>query len=296
MQHRFIADKADIRLDRYLVSLLPDLSRTYIQKLIDEGKVDVNGRKAKPGLKLAKGDEVVISIPEPVVTTLSAEDIALKILYEDDDILVVDKPAGLTVYPAAGHPSHTLINAILSHFPALTEMDETVRPGIVHRLDKDTSGVMIVAKNNAARLKMAAQFSVHTVTKIYKVLVKGQLKPEEGVIEAPIGRDVRNRKKMAVVASGRPARTQYKVTKYIDGYTLLEVRIETGRTHQIRVHFNAIGFPVVGDSTYGVKSPFLSRQFLHAYRLGFRLPSSGEYVEFTSDLPDDLKQTLEEIS
>jgi 23S rRNA pseudouridine1911/1915/1917 synthase len=219
----------------------------------------------------------------------------LDIIYEDDDLLVVDKPAGLTVHPAPGHPSHTLINAILSHFPHLADIGDSLRPGVVHRLDKDTSGVMLVAKNSVAQANLAEQFKTHTVAKAYLVLVKGHLTPENGIIEAAIGRDPRNRKRMAVVTRGREARTEYQVVKYIGNYTLLEVRPETGRTHQIRVHLSAIGYPVVADPVYGVKSAHLSRQFLHASRLGFKLPSSGEYVEFTSDLPPDLAQALKDI-
>jgi 23S rRNA pseudouridine1911/1915/1917 synthase len=220
----------------------------------------------------------------------------LSIIYQDEDVLVLNKPAGLAVHPAPGHPSHTLVNAILSHFPQLADMSSSLRPGIVHRLDKDTSGVMLVAKNSAAQAKLAEQFKARSVTKAYLVLVKGRLTPENGIIEAPIGRDPRNRKLMAVVTSGREARTEYRVVKYLDDYTLLEVMPETGRTHQIRVHLSAIGYPVVGDKIYGVKSPSLSRQFVHAYRLGFKLPSTGEYVEFEAELPPDLAQALEDIA
>jgi len=177
----------------------------------------------------------------------------------------------------------------------LADISDSLRPGIVHRLDKDTSGVMLVAKNKAAQADLINQFKARSVAKAYLVLVKGRLTPERGIIEAAIGRDPRNRKRMTVVAEGREARTQYKVTKYIGDYTLIEVVPETGRTHQIRVHLAAIGYPVLGDPIYGVKSPHLSRQFLHACRLGFRLPSTGEYVEFTSDSPPDLVQALEDI-
>jgi 23S rRNA pseudouridine1911/1915/1917 synthase len=227
---------------------------------------------------------------------LSPEAIPLNIIYEDNDLLVVDKPAGLPIHPAPGHYSHTLVNAILAYLPSLPESDESLRPGIVHRLDKDASGVMVVAKNSVAQANLINQFKSRTVVKAYLVLVKGHLIPDEGVIEAPIGRDPRNRKRMAVVAEGKEARTQYSVIKYIGDHTLVEVRPETGRTHQIRVHLSAIGYPVVGDSAYGVKSPYLSRPFLHARRLGFKLPSTTEYVEFTSSLPPDLEQALESIA
>ncbi len=293
--YSFIADKSGVRLDKYVVEKCSELSRTHTQKLIADGYITVNDRVAKAGLKLSAGDRVDIIIPPTAPSPLSPEAIPLNIIYEDDDLLVVDKPAGLAVHPAPGHPSHTLVNAILSHLPSLAEISNSLRPGIVHRLDKDTSGLILVAKNEKARLNLMQQFEAHLVAKAYLVLVKGRLTPEDGIIEAPIGRDPRNRKRMAVVTEGRAARTQYHVVKYIGNYTLLEVRTETGRTHQIRVHLLAIGYPVVGDATYGVKSPFLSRQFLHACRLGFHLPATGEYVEFTSELPPDLAQALKAI-
>jgi len=292
---RLVADRQGVRLDKYIVERCPELSRTHAQKLIGNGLITVNERVAKAGLKLNIGDTVSIAMPPPPPSPLSPEAIPLNIIYEDNDLLVIDKPPGLTVHPAPGHPSHTLVNAILSHFPHLTDIGDSLRPGIVHRLDKDTSGVMLVAKNRAAQLDLASQFKTHSVVKAYLVLVKGHLTPEHGIIEASIGRDPGNRKRMAVVARGREARTEYSVVKYIGNYTLLEVRPETGRTHQIRVHLLAIGYPVVGDSMYGVKSAYLSRQFLHACRLGFSLPSTGEYVEFTSHLPPDLERALRDI-
>jgi 23S rRNA pseudouridine1911/1915/1917 synthase len=224
------------------------------------------------------------------------EAISLKVIYEDSDLLVIDKPTGLAVHPAPGQPGHTLVNAILSFLPSLAEVSDSLRPGIVHRLDKDTSGVMLVAKNRLAQLNLSEQFKTHSVVKAYKVLVKGHPTPESGIIEASIGRDPRNRKRMAVVAEGREARTEYRVIKYIGSYSLLEVMPETGRTHQIRVHLAAIGYPVVGDKVYGVRSPHLSRQFMHACRLGFKLPATGEYIEFTSELPPDLEQALKDIA
>jgi 23S rRNA pseudouridine1911/1915/1917 synthase len=294
--YNFIADKPGVRLDKYVCDKLIELSRTRIQKLITEGYITVNDQVAKAGLKLNIGDRLRVTIPPPPPSPLTPEAIPLNIIYEDADLLVIDKPAGLTVHPAPGHPAHTLVNAIISHFPHLAALSDSLRPGIVHRLDRDTSGVMVVAKNSWAQAKLVEQFKTHSVTKVYLVLVKGRLTPENGIIKAPIGRDPRNRKKMAVVGSGRQARTDYRVIKYIGDYTLLEVRPETGRTHQIRVHLAAIGFPVVGDKVYGVKSPHLSRQFLHASRLGFKLPATGEYMEFKSELPPDLAQALEDIA
>jgi len=294
--YNFIADEPGTRLDKYVCHQLGELSRTRIQKLIADGYITVNDQVAKAGLKLNIGDRLRVIIPPAPPSRLMPEAIPLNIIYEDDDLLVIDKPAGLTVHPAPGHPSHTLVNALLSHFPHLADISDSLRPGIVHRLDKDTSGVMLVAKNSVAQANLVEQFKARSVAKAYLVLVKGHLTPEDGAIEAPIGRDPSNRKRMAVVADGREARTEYRVVKYIGDYTLLEVRPETGRTHQIRVHLSAIGFPVVGDKVYGVKSAYLSRQFIHASRLGFKLPSSGEYVEFKSELPLGLEHALKNIA
>jgi len=293
--YNFIADKPDVRLDRYVSEQCLELSRTYAQRLIADGYITVNDRLAKASLKLSIGDRLRVVIPPTTPSSLSPEAIPLNIIYEDNDLLVVDKPAGLAVHPAPGHPGHTLVNAILSHFPGLADISDSLRPGVVHRLDKDTSGVMLVAKNRTSQQNLSDQFKAHSVDKAYLVLVKGCLTPEQGIIEAPMGRDPRNRKRMAVVTEGREARTEYRVIRYMGNYTLLEVMPETGRTHQIRVHLSAIGYPVVGDSVYGVKSPHLSRQFMHACRLGCKHPSTGEYVEFTSTLPPDLEQALRDI-
>jgi 23S rRNA pseudouridine1911/1915/1917 synthase len=284
-----------IRLDKYLTQVLPQFSRAYLQKLIVQGYILVNGKRAKSNQRLSKVDRMTVELPPLPVRPL-AEPIPLTIIYEDEDILVIDKPAGLTVHPAPGHSSHTLVNAVLAHCPGLAMSNELMRPGIVHRLDKDTSGLIVIAKNDFAREYLAAQFKSRTVTKGYLVLVNGRLSPEQGIIEAPIGRDPHRRRKMAIVEAGKEAGTQYQVRKYLDNYTLVEVTPLTGRTHQIRVHLSAIGYPVVGDPVYGVKSAQLSRQFIHAYRLGFRLPSTKQYQEFTSPLPMDLERTLEYLA
>ena len=294
--YRFTADESGSRLDTFVSGRLSELSRTYIQKLIADGYITVNERAVKASYKISDGDCVAVTIPPPTPSTLEAEDIPLNIVYEDEDLLVIDKPAGLTVHPAPGSPSHTLVNALLARFTDLPTGDDLVRPGIVHRLDKDTSGLMLVAKNRIALNKLANQFKARSVIKAYLVLVRGHLSPERGFIDAPIGRDPSHRKRMAVVNEGRQARTEYQVIKYTGDCTLLEVRLETGRTHQIRVHLSAIGYPVVGDTTYGAKSPLLPRQFVHACRLGFILPSSGQYVEFKSELPPDLEQALERVA
>lgn len=295
--YHLVVDEPGARLDKYVAEHFTELSRTRTQKLINDGYVKVNGQVAKAGLKLNPGDRLTVSLLPTTPNELTPEEIPLNILYEDDDVLVVDKPAGLTVHPAPGHPSHTLVNAVLSHLPGLPDTGDQQRPGIVHRLDKDTSGVMVVARNGPAHSNLAGQFKDRSVLKVYLVLVKGHLYPEDGAIEAPVGRDPRHRERMAVTpdSRGREARTEYHVLDYIGGYTLLEIRPVTGRTHQIRVHLKAIGFPVAGDSVYGVKSPHLTRQFVHASRLGFKLPSSGKYVEFSADLPPDLSQALQEI-
>ncbi len=263
--------------------------------MIEQGFILVNSQQAKVSQKLERGDKIFISLPPPETSSLVAESMPLDIIYEDSDVIVLNKAAGLTVHPAPGHASHTLINALLARYPELANFGASLRPGIVHRLDKDTSGLMIVAKNGPAQQNLINQFKTHSVSKGYIALVKGKVTPSRGIIEAPIGRHPVNRKRMAIVSKGREAKTIYKVREYIGKYTLLEITIETGRTHQIRVHLSAIGYPVIGDITYGVKSVHLKRQFLHAYRLGFRLPSTGEYKEFISELPSDLQMALERI-
>lgn len=289
---QFDSPPPDIRLDKYLTEVLAQFSRAYLQRLIRQGQVLINGQMAKASQKLDKSDKITVELPPPPSHPL-AEPIPLAVIYEDEDILVIDKPAGLTVHPAPGHPSHTLVNAILAHCPRLTIGNELMRPGIVHRLDKDTSGLIVIAKNDFAREYLATQFKSRTVTKRYLVLVQGRLSPEQGTVEAPIGRDPHSRKRMAIVEAGKEAVTQYQVRKYLDNYTLVEVSPVTGRTHQIRIHLSAIGCPVVGDPTYGIKSAHLNRQFVHAHRLGFRLPSTKQYQEFSSPLPADLEQALE---
>lgn len=282
------------RLDKYVAEQC-QISRSYAQKLIDDGLVAVNEIAAKASQKLNIGDRIAVSIPPPSPISLAPENIPLKVVYEDKDLIVVDKPAGLLVHPAAGQRTGTLVNAILARCSDLGEINGSVRPGIVHRLDKDTSGLMMVAKNEAAQRSLSRQINQRSIKKGYLALVMGHLTPEQGAIDAPIGRHPKDRKRMAVVSGGREARTEYKVIKYLDDYTLVEVMPETGRTHQIRVHFAAIGHPIFGDHVYGKRSPLLGRQFLHAHRLGFRLPSSGEFVEFRSELPSDLEEVLKEL-
>ena len=291
----FTVDSHGSRLDRYIAEHC-QISRAYAHKLIDDGHVLVNGHHAKASHRLNPGESIEVTLPPPAPIALTPEAIPLNVVYEDNDVIVIDKPAGLLVHPAAGQRSGTLVNALLARCPDLGGIDGSLRPGIVHRLDKDTSGLIMAAKNDAAQMSLSRQIKQRTITKGYIALVSGRLSPERGAIEAPVGRHPKDRKRMAVVSGGREARTEYKVMKYLEGYTLLEVMPETGRTHQIRVHLAAIGHPVFGDPVYGKKSPLLRRQFLHAHRLGFRLPSSSEYVEFSSELPTELEEVLERVT
>jgi 23S rRNA pseudouridine1911/1915/1917 synthase len=254
---------------------------------------------------MVNGAPVSVLIPPPEETDLVAEAIPLTIVYQDNDIIVVDKPAGLTVHPAPGHPSGTLVNALLAACPDLrgpstrlrTGISGTLRPGIVHRLDKDTSGLLVVAKNDRAMRALQAQLKERSVHKTYLALVEGVPSPREGTIEAPIGRNPKNRKKMAIVAGGRESTSRYRIREEISGgkYTLLEVEPVTGRTHQIRVHMAAVGHPIVGDAVYGRRSEVVGRQFLHAWKLGFGMPLGGRQVEFESPLPTDLREALETL-
>ena len=295
-EYSFKADVAGVRLDKYVGERCPELSRTHAQELINAGLITVNNKTAKPSLKLNPGDKVNVNIPPSPLPDLDAENIPLKIIYEDNDVLVVDKPAGLAVHPAPGNPSHTLVNAVLNYLPSLADEIDSLRPGIVHRLDKDTSGLILIAKNRMAQANLSTQFKKRVVKKTYLALVKGKLTPQQGIIEAAIGRDRRHRQRMAIVTKGREARTEYRVIRYCGNHTLLEIKPETGRTHQIRVHLAAIGFPVVGDAAYGLKSTRFPRQFLHASKIAFRLPSTSDLQEFESPLPPDLEKGLKEIS
>lgn len=286
------ADRPGERLDVFLARRAPELSRSRARRLIDEGGVTVDGRSERPSYALAAGETVVAELPSEPEAALAAEAIPLAIVYQDDDIIVVDKPAGLTVHPAPGHPRGTLVNALLALAPELAESGDTLRPGIVHRLDRDTSGLLVVARSDRAHEALTRQLKEREVSKTYLALVQGSPEPPEGVIEAPIGRHPKDRKKMAVVAGGRDAETKYKLREALGDCTLLEVQPVTGRTHQIRVHLAAIGHPVVGDSVYGKRSDLIDRQALHAWRLAFDLPSSGRLVEFESPLPPDLQEAL----
>ena len=295
VMEKLIVESGGERLDCFVTNHMGKFSRSYVQKLIREGFVMVNGKPGRAGLRLSAGDRIEVEVLPVKQSDILPEAMPLKVIYEDRDIAVVDKPAGLVVHPAAGHYNHTMANALLARFPELAGSEDRTRPGIVHRLDKDTSGLIVVAKNQEALADLSGQFKGRQVSKSYLALLKGHVLPESGAIEASIGRDPANRKKMAIREGGRPARTEYKVIRFFKDCTLVEARPKTGRTHQIRVHFSAVGHPVVGDSVYGGKSEIISRQFLHAYHLGFYLPSSGDYVEFTSELPADLEEVLRKL-
>jgi 23S rRNA pseudouridine1911/1915/1917 synthase len=290
------------RLDRALVQLLPQLSRTQVQKLIKEELVLVNGRAAKASLQLEGGEQVLVTMPEPVNTDLVPDDIPLDIRYEDDDLLVVNKPAGMVVHPGTGHYRGTLVNAVLAHCPDVLGVGYEKRPGIVHRLDKYTSGLIVVAKNDQAIHNIQSQFRRRTVDKRYIALVEGQLNPPEALIDAPIGRNKQERKKMAVIplrqsATSRPAQTRYRTLASYDDHTLVECQPLTGRTHQIRVHLAYIGFPIVGDNVYGRarQRTALGRHFLHAAKITFRRPSDQQEITCEAELPPELVGFLEKL-
>lgn len=284
------------RLDK-LISDNSELSRSAAAKLIERGLVTINGKNADKKTVLKSGEIALVEIPEPEVQDILPEDIPLDIVYEDADLLVVNKPKGMVVHPAAGHFSGTLVNALMFHCKdSLSGINGEIRPGIVHRIDKDTSGLLIVAKNDFAHIGLSEQIKAHSFTREYQTVVCGNIK-QDGTVNAPIGRHKLDRKKMCVTAeNSREAITHYFVLENYAGYTHLRVRLETGRTHQIRVHLSYIGHPVAGDEVYGNGKPkWLEGQCLHAKKIGFVHPRTGEYLEFDSDLPDYFKKFLKEI-
>lgn len=290
------SDAQPMRIDRFLAEQLPDVSRSYAQQLISDGHVRVDDRSTKPSYQIQPGDQIEVTLPLPKPSDLVAENLPLNIVYEDDDLLVVDKPAGMVVHPAPGHPTGTLVNALLYHYPNIRIGDD-LRPGIVHRIDRDTSGLLVVAKNDRAKLHLQTQQQAREMRKVYTALIHGHFKEQQGVIDAPIDRHPTDRMRMAVVADGRSARTHYRVCEELGPFSLVEARLETGRTHQIRVHFHHKHHPVVGDPLYrnkGATTLGLQRQFLHAQRLGFARPD-GDWVEFASPLPDDLQSVLDKL-
>ena len=289
----FLNEMQGNRLDLFLTEKELGLTRSQIQRLIRNGSILVNERVATPGRRLKPGEVVSVTVVPDTKATLEPQPIPLTVVYQDKDLIVLDKPSGLTVHPGPGHPSNTLVNALLALRLDLSSVGGRLRPGIVHRLDKDTSGLMVVAKNDGAHVEMARQWKSREVRKGYLALVRGEVKVLEGIIETPIGRNPRDRKKMAVIVNGKSAITKYKVSQRFKDYTLLQVFPRTGRTHQVRVHFANLGHPLIGDRLYGGGSELLSRQFLHANFIGLSLPSTGKWMEFTSHLPRDLQIVMD---
>ena len=289
-----VPDKTDPqRLDRYLTEVLPRLSRSQVHRLITQGLVRFGKQVLKASHRVRPGELFQVEIPPPTPTSLKPEKLALKILHQDKQLLVVDKPAGMVVHPALGHATGTLVNALLGLHLPLSSMAGTFKPGLVHRLDKETSGVLVVAKDDATHRNISQQFADRTVARTYWAMVQGVVASDEGTISAPIGRHPTNRQKMAVrYDSTRDALTRYRVVKRFKNATVLELCPQTGRTHQLRVHLKHLGHPILGDLRYGIQAGF-SRQALHAHRLGFQHPGKGKWVEFVSPLPTDLKQALE---
>ncbi len=296
---RFTADRQGERIDRFLSENLEDLSRSYIQKLLKDGSILVNNQTVKANYKTNEDDDIIVRIPDPEVPDILPEDIPLDILYEDDDILVVNKPKGMVVHPAPGHYSGTLVNAIMFHCKGcLSGINGVLRPGIVHRIDMDTTGSLVICKTDRAHQILAEKLKSHSITRRYHAIVHGNLKEDAGTINAPVGRHPVDRKKMSTKAPcGRPAMTHYKVLERFGDYTYIECELETGRTHQIRVHMASIGHPILGDAVYGpMKCPFkLEGQTLHAKILGFEHPVTGEYMEFDAPLPEYFVSLLERL-
>ena len=283
------------RIDKVLTTLEPEITRSQLKNLINDGHVTVNGQPVKPKYKVQAGDKISLVKPEPQSLELTPENIPLDIVYEDDDMIVVNKPQGMVVHPAPGHPDHTLVNALLYHSP-LSTINGTFRPGIVHRIDKDTSGLLMVAKNDLAHQSLAEQLRNKTNKREYLALVYGQIKEDEGTIDAPLGRNPQDRKKQAVVKGGRHAVTHFKVIKRYDNFTLVKCILETGRTHQIRVHMKYIGHPLVGDPLYGPRKVIgKNGQFLHAALLGFKHPRTGKEMIFEAPLPENFQKMLDKL-
>ena len=286
------------RLDAFLASSLDGLTRSQATRLIESGEVAVNGRAVSKSYKLAGGEDIVVTLPEPEPVEAVPQDIPLDVVYEDADVIVVNKPSGMVVHPAPGHPDGTLVNALLYHCAGtLSGIGGALRPGIVHRIDRDTSGLIIAAKNDAAHQYLSAQLADHTLARTYECIVVGALREDRGTVDAPIARHPTDRKRMAVVAGGREAVTHWEVIARYPGYTHVRCRLETGRTHQIRVHMAYIGHPILGDTVYGAKKevPGLTGQCLHAVGLRFLHPRTHEVVELSCPLPDEFTRMLQKI-
>ena len=290
-----LPDRADERVDACIARLAPEVSRSAAQRLCEEGRVMLNGAAAKKNARVGPGDVLELTLPAPQPTRAQAEDIPLDVAYEDADVIVINKPKGLVVHPAAGHWEGTLVNALLHHCKdSLSGVGGALRPGIVHRIDKDTSGLLIVAKNDFAHQKLAAQLQDHTLARTYVCIVCGTLREDAGTVSAPIARDKNDRKKMAVCADGKPAVTHWQVLARYPGYTYVQCRLETGRTHQIRVHMASLSHPILGDTVYGHKKPELgqSTQCLHARELTFLHPRTDQPVTVTCPLPAEFQHVL----
>lgn len=288
-------EDAGKRLDKFLTEKLTELSRSFIKELIEEGKVKVNGRFSEPSYKVKANDEIQVEEFSPPQIIPKPQDLPLKVVYEDEDLLIIDKPPGIAVHPAPGCEENTVVNALLSRYNNLPTLSPE-RPGIIHRLDKDTSGLMIIAKSPLAYNKLSKDFAERKIDKRYLALLVGNLPFDEGIIDLPIGRDPFDRKKMKVTLGGKEAITCFRVLKRYENFTLVEAKIKTGRTHQIRVHFSYEGYPIAGDETYGKdKIPGLERQFLHAYYLSFKHPRTEENLIFKSPLPKDLRRFLHSL-
>ena len=286
------------RLDAFLASSLDGLTRSQATRLIESGEVAVNGRAVSKSYKLAGGEDIAVTLPEPEPVEVVPQDIPLDVVYEDADVIVVNKPSGMVVHPAPGHPDGTLVNALLYHCAGtLSGVGGALRPGIVHRIDRDTSGLIIAAKNDAAHQYLSAQLADHTLARTYECIVVGALREDRGTVDAPIARHPTDRKRMAVVAGGREAVTHWEVIARYPGYTHVRCRLETGRTHQIRVHMAYIGHPILGDTVYGAKKevPGLTGQCLHAVGLRFLHPRTHEVVELSCPLPDEFTRMLQKI-
>ena len=285
-----VPEEADgIRLDKFLADSVDYLTRSALQKMIDLGNVSIEGKKVAKSRLVKSGEEILLFVPDAVELNVEAEDIPLNIYYEDDDLLVVYKPKGMVVHPAPGNHTGTLVNALLWHCrDSLSGINGVLRPGIVHRIDKDTSGLLLVAKNDFAHIHLAEQIKEHSVNRIYQAIVYGTNLPDEGDVDAPIGRSIKDRKKMAIIDTGRSAQTHFTVIKRYRGFTHIQCKLRTGRTHQIRVHMASLGHPVAGDPLYGPKAVIeqLHGQCLHAGTIGFIHPRTGEYMEFNAPLPD----------
>ena len=291
-------DEDGDRLDVYLADQFVDMSRSYIQKIIKDKKVTVNGKVEKAKYLVKEEDKIVIEIPKPKVLEVVPQDIPIEIVYEDDDIIIVNKPQGMVVHPAPGNYEGTLVNAILYHCKGnLSSINGVIRPGIVHRIDKDTSGILMIAKNNNAHNCLAEQLKDHSITREYEFICHGVFKEDNVTVDRPIGRNPKDRLKMAIVPNGKRAVTHFEVIERFNGYTHVRARLETGRTHQIRVHAMSINHPLVGDPVYGPKNSKikLNGQALHAKKLGFIHPTTKEYVEFDSELPDYFQKLLEKL-